>query len=112
MPNYIDTGGDITARRHKGSATSKAAFERGHSHHANDEARVLDIITEATRSRTRYGVTSKEIAAQMGKPLNAISGRISSLKAQDKIKGIGHRRDGCEVLVAISKQQDLFGGAA
>lgn len=108
---YIDTG-DITARRHKGNAASRAAFERSAPHHANDEAKVLEIIAAATRS-VRYGITSKEIAEQMRKPLNAISGRISSLKAQGKIKGIGHRREGCEVLIVCDgAQEKLFGGAA
>ena len=43
--NYIDTG-DITARKHKGNAASRDAFERSQSHHANDEAHVLEIIEE------------------------------------------------------------------
>jgi len=74
---------------------------------------VLEIIAEATRSKVIYGTTSKEIAARMGKELHQISGRISALKARNAVKGIGHRRDGCEVLIVCDgAQEDLFGRTA
>jgi hypothetical protein len=44
-------------------------------------------------------MTSKEVAEWLESPLNAISGRISELKAMGKIQQIG-RRDGCGVYVA------------
>jgi predicted transcriptional regulator len=45
--------------------------------------------------------TSKEIAEFLNRPLNAISGRLSELKAIGKIEKTGQRRDGAAELRAI-----------
>lgn len=114
MSNYIDTGADISRNRHKGAKGSVQAFENNHHLFANDEEIVFAIILEATRSKVIYGTTSKEIAARMGKALHAISGRLSALKAKGRIKGLGHYREGAEVLVATDGRAGLLalGGAA
>jgi hypothetical protein len=97
---------DITRNRHRGNPASVAAYERSLFTHENDEERVyLHIILVTGPSVGRDGVTSKEVAAALGKPLNAISGRLTSLKMKGKIRGTGVRRDGAEVLVACAEME-------
>jgi len=56
-----------------------------------DRAKVYEIIKRSS------GITSKEIAKQMNRRLNCISGRISELK-QTELVMVKGRRDACGVL--------------
>ena len=81
---------DITAGRHKGAATSIAANKRGNKE--ADNQKVLKIIREKGTSFL------KEIAREMGKFPNAVSGRISWLKANGYIVPVeGVTEEGCQV---------------
>ena len=84
---------DITQNRHGGNANSAAAYETIADTLTNRQNDVLSALL-----RHPAGMTSKEIAEWLESPLNAISGRISELKAMGKVKEAG-RRDGCAVLV-------------
>jgi len=84
---------DITQKKHGGNANSAAAFETIADTLTNRQNDVLSTLL-----RHPAGMTSKEIAEWLESPLNAISGRISELKAMGKVRESG-RRDGCAVLV-------------
>lgn len=80
---------DVCDARHQGNAASIDANPDS-SDKQRDRELVLKIINNS------LGVTSKEIAEQMGKSLNCISGRISELKRSDLIEVFG-RRDKCGI---------------
>jgi len=82
---------DVTYRKHKGNANSKAANPKLSSK-AITQAQILELLAVNKR------LTGKEIAVMLGKPFNAISGRFSELKAAEKIRGTKERRNGSEVL--------------
>jgi hypothetical protein len=84
---------DITKNKNGGNANSAAAYEAIAETLTNRQNDVLSALL-----RHPAGLTSKEIAEWLESPLNAISGRISELKAMGKVKEAG-RRDGCAVLV-------------
>jgi len=88
-----ETMKDITQNKHGGNANSAAAYETIADTLTNRQNDVLSALL-----RHPAGMTSKEVAEWLESPLNAISGRISELKAMGKIKEAG-RRDGCAVLV-------------
>jgi len=82
---------DTTYNRHRGNAESNSAFatiQDTLSLRQNDVLEAFSLIG--------YPATSKEITNWLQSPLNAISGRITELKAKGLIKQIG-RRDGCAV---------------
>ena len=54
------------------------------------------------------GLTSKELAKKMQKPLNAISGRITALRDKKLITDSGYRRDKCRVMVVLDEQVEMF----
>jgi len=86
---------DITKNKHGGNAQSNAAFEKIEktlTHRQNDVLWAIDWLHQLSKE----GVISRDIAWKLNAPLNAISGRITELKAMGKIKQIG-RRDGCAV---------------
>jgi len=85
---------DITYKKHGGNAESTASYESITHTLANRQNDVLSAF-----QRHPSGMTSKEVAEWLESPLNAISGRISELKAMGKIHQIG-RRDGCGIYVA------------
>lgn len=85
---------DICERKHRSNPASVDAFKKGNK--TLDEQKVLWIIKDAGW----VGTHSKAIARKMGKPLNAISGRISDLKAKSLIYPTGERKEGCEVVRA------------
>ena len=85
---------DITKNKHGGNAESVSAFETITHALANRQNDVLSAFLSHPS-----GMTSKEVAEWLESPLNAISGRISELKAMGKIQQVG-RRDGCGVYVA------------
>jgi hypothetical protein len=91
---------DPTAGKHGGAPESIAAWEQQKQHLAADQAAVLELIREAGAN----GMTSKEIAARLGKPLHAISGRLTELAHWEGgalIRRNGEqRRDGAAVWVA------------
>lgn len=85
---------DICENRHGGADTSIGAFQN-----TSETLRILDrqkILTFMTG--TPQGLTSKELAFLLDKPLNAISGRLSELCRDEQIEDSGERRDGCRVL--------------
>ena len=91
--NEINEMNDITQNKHRGNANSAAAYETIADTLTNRQNDVLSALL-----RHPAGMTSKEVAEWLESPLNAISGRISELKAMGKIRKAG-RRDGCAVLV-------------
>ncbi len=54
------------------------------------------------------GLTSKELAKKMQKPLNAISGRITGLTQKQLVKDSGYRRDKCRVMIVVDEQMEMF----
>jgi FixJ family two-component response regulator len=85
---------DITKNKHGGNAQSNAAFSKLYANLTTRQQQVLGSIA----IKGSMGRTCKEIAERHGCGMNAISGRITELKAMGKIKQIG-RRDGCAVYV-------------
>ena len=100
---------DITSGKHKGNPASNSAWENNHGRHANARERILQLIADAAD-----GLTSKEIAAQLGWPIHCLSGRLSELKRDAKIRGTGVRRMGAEVMVVVrmAEQMSLLGDVA
>ncbi len=89
---------DITSSRHGGNEESMAAFEKA-SLHIHDRHRTILRLYE------RHGsMSAKEVAQALGRTLNAISGRISELKAGLYLEPIGLRREGSAVLRRTSKE--------
>lgn len=86
---------DICSNRHRGNAASVAAFTQAQLKFGTQREEIYALL----RSR-RMGLTSKEIAPHFGWPLNAMSGRLTELKRDGKIRGTKQRRNGAEVLVA------------
>ena len=84
---------DICENKHKQNAESIAANPIKEKKQ-KDRFRVLEIVVD------NEGVTSKEIAYIMERPLNCISGRITELKKSGHIIPIG-RQDGCAKLYAL-----------
>jgi len=83
---------DTTENKHGGNANSKAAFDGIYANLTLRQQQVLATI----KARGSMGRTCREIADRHGCGMNAISGRLTELKAMGKIKVVG-RRDGCAV---------------
>lgn len=83
---------DLCRARHRGNAESVAANPPRHSKRQTHE-RILAVMGN------RH-MTSKELAAEMGVPLNCLSGRLSELRATGRLVATGERRDGAAVLEA------------
>lgn len=81
---------DICSSRHRGNACSRAANPS-----AGQKSRDQKAVEEIIR-RSPNGATVHEIASKMGKAINAISGRISELKAKG-IVIVNGRRNGCGI---------------
>lgn len=86
QPNIFD----VCFSRHKGSPESVDANKRVDKTKGQQE--VLTLLSRGA------WLTSKEIAALLNKPLNAVSGRLSELRAMGKIEKTGERRCGAAVL--------------
>jgi hypothetical protein len=88
---------DITARRHKGNEQSTSAF-----HVIKDKLTMMqrEVLLEIQTSGDR-GITVDEIAVRNELNPNAISGRVSELKALGKIYKSGKRktRSGCSAAI-------------
>lgn len=87
---------DICARRHGDNEQSQLAFQSIQRTRTEACAAVLAFI----QSQGASGATNKEIAAHLGKGINAVSGRRSELLADGLIVETDRRRDGCGVVVA------------
>jgi DNA-binding MarR family transcriptional regulator len=81
---------DITQNKHGGNANSKAAFGAIKDELKPRQNEVYHYIYCAN------GITCKDIAEAMNTGMNAISGRLTELKAMGKIKVTG-RRHGCAI---------------
>jgi hypothetical protein len=88
MPDLID----ICENRHRGAETSVAANKLASRSKAYWRGRIFNLIREAGQN----GLTAKEAAGALGKPLNCISGRFSELAKDALIFKCG-RRDGAAV---------------
>lgn len=86
---------DVCARKHQGNPESKAANFRAEPHKFSFRQRVYSRIVLAGT----YGRTCKEIALEEGRPMHAVSGRLSELKALGEIQESTRTRDGGRVLV-------------
>lgn len=84
-------------RTHAVSPESLIAYDSSLPSHANDRDKILSLITSSF-----WGMTSKELAERLGKPLHAISGRLTELQTPAVIKKCG-RRDGCAVWVSVEE---------
>ena len=82
-----------------GNPESDAAFQRLLPKLGQSRAEVLAVIMAAGGD----GITSKEVAAILGKPLHCISGRVSELKHSGLVcSKIGAKnRAGCAVWIAV-----------
>jgi len=89
---------DITANKHHGNEESREANERANYGKEQQRMEVLECI-----SRFPGGCTMKEVAAMMGKPFNAVSGRGSELKKAGQVEKTGETRDGSAVLRVVSR---------
>lgn len=89
---------DITTNRHLGNPQSRAAFETAKLKQKKYYADILAILKESP-------ATSKQIARRLFVPLNAISGRLSELKAAKLIKQVGETIDGAAVLRLVYEDE-------
>jgi hypothetical protein len=96
-PKCGGTGYDICANRHGGNTESVAAFETVKDSLTEKQWQVFKYI----KARKSRGATVDEIACDLGKTPNAISGRVSELKRDGKIVKCGRRltRSGCTAAV-------------
>lgn len=93
---------DICESKHGGNVQSQAAFRRAKPKLSRSREAVLACI----RDSGREGMTCKEIAARLGKGMNAVSGRCTEILADGLIVDSCRRRDGGRVLVA---REVMFG---
>lgn len=84
---------DICEAKHGGNEHSRAAFEKL-SEHLNPAR--LDVLFAVSKTLDN-GATSKEVAEYLGKPLHAISGRLTELAREGWIERTGKTRDGAAV---------------
>jgi hypothetical protein len=87
---------DICSRKHHNNQNSVAANKRADRGKPQWRYLCLDYIR---RSGT---ATSAEICAHYGKTPNALSGRLSELKAAKLIEETGETRQGCAVLRPVT----------
>lgn len=90
---------DICIARHGDSAVSNDANRRARESKSKVRAAIYALICALPDA------TSKELAAKLDKPVNAISGRISELKAAGLVRETVFRRGGCAVLKAVRNGQ-------
>lgn len=88
---------DICERKHGGVETSRMAFEKARG---NAQAQ-RNLIHREISTRGDLGLTSKEYAQSVSKPLHAISGRFSELQRDGWIFKTEQTRDGATVWKAI-----------
>ena len=99
----MQTSNDICYNRHGGNEQSKAANKRVRKE--TDRGAIINYLQEFKTG------TSKQIAEHLGKQLNKISGRFTSLKNDNiivpciSIDGIKWIVDGCQVY-RLTKRND------
>ena len=91
---------DICENRHKGNAESNAAFKVVKAGLTLKQSVVLKFIAQCGE----IGATTDEVAAHFNSMPNEISGRMSELKRDGKIRADGRRRltrGGCMAAVCV-----------
>ncbi|ADV83847.1 hypothetical protein [Terriglobus saanensis] len=96
---------DPSKNKHRGRAASNAAFLAAKQ---QTEAVREQILAELRRKP--FGLTCKELAERVGRPMHSISGRIAELKLADRVQATDERRDGGTVIVALNPQRGLLSG--
>mgnify|MGYP005814645955 CR=1 FL=1 len=91
---------DVCARRHRGNSNSAVANRKLQRYKPNVRERIYAMIAANGQS----GMTLREIAAAMNKLPHQISGRLSELKLERRIRQIGER-DGFAVYVIRDKRE-------
>lgn len=86
---------DPCERKHGGNEVSAEAFESGKQDHEKDRQAILRHL------RASNGLTSKQIALKLDKPLHHISPRLTELLQDGLIRDSGRRLDKCRVLEAV-----------
>lgn len=92
---------DVCARRHRGSAESRAANERVQASKSYDRAMIWSYVNK------NGPATSKEISSALHMGYTTVSARTSELKAEDWLRPTGERRDGAAVLRAVKKSEHV-----
>jgi hypothetical protein len=94
QPSLLDQI-DVCENRHGGSAESEAAFEKV----VRDKQQMYERIIKLVTARGDYGITVHEVAGAFGKTPNCVSGRLTELRMQGRLKKNGERRHGAAVLI-------------
>jgi DNA-binding transcriptional ArsR family regulator len=89
---------DICRNRHRDNKESRDANPSDESKKDKYKT-ILDLL----EIYSACGLTSKEISGLTDKSLNAISGRLSELKAMGLIEPTGERREGAAVLRLVKR---------
>ena len=84
---------DPSRNRSRGNPNSKKAHDKVVHSKEDTYKRIIEFISSVGNA------TSKEIAAGLKKPLHTLSGRLSELKALNRLRGTGKSRQGAEILV-------------
>jgi hypothetical protein len=92
---------DPTKNKHGGNAQSNAAFSGIYAHLTLRQEQVLATV----KAYGTNGTTCREIAERHGRGMNAISGRLTELKAMGKITQCG-TRDGCAVWILANRKAE------
>lgn len=115
MPGFDEAAGivapaasrpDLCSGKHGGNAESAAAFAKLEPHIRDIHATILRLASDAGSG----GVTVKEVAEALGRPINAISGRLSELRSDRYCRQVlgqagallipsGAKRMACTVLI-------------
>jgi DNA-binding NarL/FixJ family response regulator len=85
---------DICRRKSRGNPHSEAANQRVHPVKLTSREEIFSLIAVA-----RDGITSKEIARKLNKPLHTVSPRLCELKSEGRIAATDGSRDGAAILV-------------
>jgi|JFJP01.1.fsa_nt_gi predicted transcriptional regulator len=96
MVRQLDIDWDVCARKSRGNAERAEANAKAAGGKRDARLAVLALIRQAQGE----GMTCKEVAARLGKWMNAVSGRFSELKALGIVRQAG-RREGCGVYVGV-----------
>ena len=89
---------DVTRRKHQGNPESEAANRKINPRKQEDRQRIFGMAV----SRGDYGITLKEVVAELGIPIQSASARLSELRHQlQMLRTNGERRLDCAVLVPV-----------
>lgn len=77
---------DICANKHRGDQESKEANK------TVDKERGLLMVVDCTRESGSFGRTLDDMSMILGKPPNAISGRVTEAKRRGLLRWNGNRR--------------------